>query len=317
MCFSALTSPMTSKQSNRKTSAAKSKKSPQRHASASKGRYTSSKKRTTRTKRHSSRSRSSESLFSKLTGQWVLTLLSSLLLLILFWHFVIAPQLEKEIESKGVYHVDIPAGFQVNGIDISHHQGDINWNQLKLTQENEETPLSFLFIKATEGGDLKDDKFDDNFAKAAETGFIRGAYHFYIPTTDPVVQADFFINNVELQVGDLPPVIDIEVKPPHNKESVFYAQLATFLYRLEAHYGVKPIIYTSFKYKKSYLDKAEFDRYPLWIAHYHVDQLKYTGPWLFWQHSDRGVIPGIPEKTDLNVFNGTMRDLRQLTIKQQ
>lgn len=268
-------------------------------------------------KNHKSSPKSKEdSLFSHLTGQWVITLLSALLLIALFWYFVVSPHLAKEIVSNGVYRVDIPKGYQVNGIDISHHQGDIDWNLLQQTQQNEETPLSFLFMKATEGGDLKDDKFDENFAKAEQTGFIRGAYHFYIPSTDPVTQADFFIKNVQLKAGDLPPVVDIEVKPEHKKESVFYAQLSTFLYRLEAHYGVKPIIYASYKYKERYLTSPELERYPLWIAHYHVEQLKYSGPWLFWQHSDRGVIPGIPEKTDLNVFNGTMNELNKITIKQ-
>lgn len=211
------------------------------------------------------------------------------------------------------YRVDIPEGFAINGIDISHHQGIINWKQLEKTRESD-TPLSFIFIKATEGGDHKDDRFDSNFAHAAEAGFIRGAYHFYNPSTDPIRQADFFIANVTLSAGDLPPVIDIEVKPTRQQQSTFYAQLSTFLYRLEAHYHVTPIIYTSYKYKEHYLSDPIFDRYPLWVAHYHVKELGYKGKWDFWQHTDQAVIPGIPEKTDLNVFKGTAKDLQRLTL---
>lgn len=266
-------------------------------------------------KKTTSRKGNTGNLLSLFTSQWGLTILVSLLLLCLFGYFVLAPHLSHNTESDGVYGVDIPEGFHISGVDISHHQGDIDWDKFKETLHNAETPLTFVFVKATEGGDLKDERFDDNFAQAEQAGFVRGAYHFYIPTTDPVAQADFFIRNVQLKPGDLPPVVDIEVKPQHNKEAVFYAQLSTFLYRLEAHYGVKPIIYSYYKYKERYLKNPELDRYPFWIAHYHVKQLKYSGPWAFWQHSDKGVIPGIPEKTDLNVFNGTLHDLNKITLK--
>ena len=248
--------------------------------------------------------------------QWLLTGAVSLILLILFWYMCIQPNIGRgsTYNPDAPYCVNIPEGYNINGIDISHHQGRINW-QILSTARGGEAPLSFIFIKATEGGDLKDELFDSNFAHASKAGFIRGAYHFYIPSTDPVRQADFFISTVKLSAGDLPPVIDIEMKPTQQQKSAFNAQLSTFLYRLEAHYGVTPIIYTSYKYKEQYLNNAIFDRYPLWIAHYHVSTLKYKGKWAFWQHTDRAVIPGIPEKTDLNVFNGSSMDLQKLTIQ--
>lgn len=248
--------------------------------------------------------------------QWLLTGAVVAILLIGFWYMYIQPHFgfRTSYNPDAPYCVNIPEGYSIHGIDISHHQGAIDWEKLSTTRESE-TPLSFIFIKATEGGDHKDKLFDSNFAHAAKAGFIRGAYHFYNPTTDPIRQADFFISHVNLSAGDLPPVIDIEVKPTRQQMSLFYAQLSTFLYRLEAHYGVTPIIYTSFKYKERYLNDALFNRYPLWIAHYHVDELKYKGEWTFWQHTDRAVIPGIPEKTDLNVFKGTLRDLQKLTIR--
>ena len=68
------------------------------------------------------------------------------------------------------------------------------------------TPLHFVFMKATEGGDHNDTTFEANFANARNHGFIRGAYHFYIPGTDALKQADFFIRTVKLDTGDLPPV---------------------------------------------------------------------------------------------------------------
>ena len=168
-------------------------------------------------------------------------------------------------------------------------------------------------MKATEGGDYKDHRFDENFRQAKEAGLIRGAYHFYNPNTDPIRQADFFISQVKLQKGDLVPVLDIERKPKDVEQ--MQADLKKFLQRLEQHYGVKPIIYTSYKYKKRYLDELEFDTYPFWIAHYYVDLLSYEGEWQFWQHTDYGVVPGIESNVDLNVFNGSLEELKAYRIK--
>ena len=243
----------------------------------------------------------------------VLTLLVSVMLLLAFWRLFIRPELRRPTYGTEAYHVRIPDGYAVHGIDVSHHQGDIDWERLSALQEAE-IPIRFVFVKATEGGDHVDRRFDENFAAAREHGFIRGAYHFYNPATDPIVQADFFISHVTLEKGDLPPVIDVEKVPSRSEQQTFYAQLSLFLYRLEAHYGVRPVIYTFLKYRERYLDYPEFNRYPLWIAHYHVPQPAYEGEWVFWQHTDRAVLPGIDEKNDLNIFCGTMKELQALTL---
>jgi len=289
-----------------------------------KGRASSSASRSGTKKKPSSRSSSKGSTSRKAgksksrkaerpRGRRVLTLLVGVALLFLFWRLFIRPELNRPTYGTEAYHVRIPDGYAVHGIDISHHQGDIDWQKLSALQQAD-IPIRFVFIKATEGGDHKDRLFDDNFAAAREQGFIRGAYHFYNPATDPVVQADFFISHVQLEKGDLPPVIDVEKAPSRLQQPTFYAQLSIFLYRLEAHYGVRPIIYTSYKFKERYLDVPELDRYPLWIAHYHVAHPGYQGDWLFWQHTDRAVLPGIDEKTDLNVFHGSLKELQALTL---
>jgi lysozyme len=78
---------------------------------------------------------------------------------------------------------------------------------------------------------------------------------------------------------------------------------------------MKPIIYTSYKYKTRYLDDPAFEAYPLWIAHYYVDALSYEGAWHFWQHTDYGAVPGIDGSVDLNVFNGTLDELKRYRLK--
>ena len=245
---------------------------------------------------------------------WLLTAIGAAVLLVFFYYFFIRPYSYRWKPCYGYkgYGVCLPVNYKVHGIDVSHHQGDIDWEAVKAT-EKQQYPIRFVFMKATEGDDYKDRRYADNYRKAGEAGLLRGAYHFYNPNTDPIRQADFFISQAQLQPGDLAPVLDIECKP-RNKAQL-HADLKKFLNRLEQHYGIKPIIYTSYKYKERYLDSPEFDAYPLWVAHYYVDALGYKGPWLFWQHTDYGTVPGIENNVDLNVFNGTLRELGDYTIR--
>lgn len=230
-----------------------------------------------------------------------------------FYWFFIRPYAYRWKPCYGLkgYGVCMPAGYRVHGIDISHYQGEINWKMLARTRQGQ-FPVHFVFMKATEGGDYPDDRFVANFDSARVHGFIRGAYHFYNPKTDANKQADFFISSVKLEPGDLPPVLDIEKKGKDIKK--LQADLKVWLRRVEAHYGVKPIIYASYKFKTRYLNDSVFNTYPYWIAHYYVDSVRYEGDWKFWQHTDVGTLPGIEEKVDLNVFNGGKSELDALRI---
>ena len=230
-----------------------------------------------------------------------------------FYWFFIRPYAYRWKPCYGLkgYGVCMPAGYHVHGIDISHYQGPIDWNKLSQAREGL-FPVRFIFMKASEGGDYSDRTFAANFDSAAVHGFIRGAYHFYNPKTDACKQADFFIQNVKLKAGDLPPVLDIEKKTRDIEK--LQADLKIWLRRIEEHYGVKPIIYASYKFKKRYLNDSIFNTYPYWIAHYYVDSVRYEGKWNFWQHTDVGTLPGIEKQVDLNVFNGNADQLKQLLI---
>ena len=217
----------------------------------------------------------------------------------------------KTSNSPKAYGVYMPEGYGVHGIDISHHQGDIDWEKLQTVREDS-FPICFVFMKASEGGDFNDESFAQNFSQARRYGFVRGAYHFYNPRTDALRQADFFIRTVKLEPGDLPPVLDIETKT--NNMAKLRRDLKLWLDRVERHYKVKPILYASYKFKTKYLNDSVFNSYPYWIAHYYVDSVEYRGKWNFWQHTDVGTLPGIDEHVDLNVFNGTYDELKRMTI---
>lgn len=206
-----------------------------------------------------------------------------------------------------------PDGFEVRGIDISHYQGTIDWNTLQHATING-SPLRFVMMKATEGGNKMDDTFNDNFYQAREYGYIRGAYHFWSTTSSARSQAHYFLRQVHLEEGDLPPVLDVEKKPDNQSTEDFQREILTWLHIVEDRYHVKPILYTYYKFKQAYLNAPVFDDYPYWIAHYYVEKLEYTGDWRFWQHTDRGKLPGIKGYVDLNVYNGSYYDLRKMTI---
>lgn len=265
-------------------------------------------------KRRKARARAWARFRNSGTMHWILTAICSVAILVFFYYFFIRPYSYRWKPCYGFkgYGVCLPVNYKVHGIDVSHHQGTIDWQAVKAT-ETQNYPIRFVFMKATEGGDYKDRRFAENFREAREAGLVRGAYHFYNPNTDPIRQADFFISQVTLEKGDLAPVLDIERKP-RNKAQL-QADLIKFLNRLEQHYGVRPIIYTSYRYMERYLDSPEFARYPLWIAHYYVETLSYEGSWQFWQHTDYGTVPGITESVDLNVFNGSLSELQQYTIR--
>lgn len=245
------------------------------------------------------------------TAPWVIWLCVSLVgLIYLFatYYFFFKPYLLRS---------DLPDEYYtrpyVHGIDISHHQGEIDWPKLKVAYHRGR-PVTFVFMKATEGADFVDENFQYNFKTARERGFVCGAYHFFLPDVPAELQAKNFISQVKLQSGDLPPVLDVEVLGKGGVEPLRQG-VSTWLSIVERHYGIAPIIYASYSFWSDNLENSSVSSYPFWIAHYNVEELKYSGAWKFWQHTDRGRIDGIRGHVDLNVFNGTQEELMRLTIR--
>jgi lysozyme len=200
--------------------------------------------------------------------------------------------------------------YTVRGVDVSRYQGEIDWGWMS-------RGLSFAFIKATEGASTIDPYFALNFENAAKAGLVTGAYHFLTYRTPGEVQAANFITAVGDLHGRLPPVVDVELygnfsDVPPSLETV-RAILDPLLRQLETRYGAKPILYASPLTYKLYV-RDDYSGYPLWIRNVSTEP---GMPFAFWQHSDKGLLPGYsgPEKhIDLNVFSGTEKELRALMI---
>ncbi|MGH1423202.1 MAG: glycoside hydrolase family 25 protein [Pseudooceanicola sp.] len=199
-----------------------------------------------------------------------------------------------------------PASYPVHGTDVSRFQGRVYWDRAAAAG------LQFAWIKATEGGDRVDPEFRANWRGAARAGIPRGAYHFYYWCRPAIEQARWFIQNVPATKGALPPVLDMEwtpfsptctIRPP--AETV-RAEALVFLRALEAHYGTRPVIYSTpdfFERNQMHLLAG----YHFWLRSTAAPPAK-TYPdhaWTFWQYTGTGLAPGFYTKVDLNLFNGS------------
>lgn len=201
----------------------------------------------------------------------------------------------------------LPMGMILRGVDVSHHQKVIEWDSV-VTKES----VDFAFVKATEGHDFVDSLFCQNWEDLKRLGIRRGAYHFFRAYGCGDEQASFFLSHVDMQSGDLAPVLDIERLDGIPPE-IMVAEARIWLEIVENHLGVKPIIYSNQHFYESYL-AGHFEDFPLWIARYSSEKpLLTTGKnWDFWQFSNEGCLEGICKKVDLNLFPGTVDMLERL-----
>ncbi len=200
-----------------------------------------------------------------------------------------------------------PASTQnyLQGIDVSHYQGLVNWRQVK------EAGYSFAIAKATGGTRFVDSQFHNNWQGMREAGLVRGAYHFFHADEDPIAQAEHFIQTVStLRLNDLPPIIDIEVTENVPTPTIVSRALVWAKY-VEEKLGKKPMVYSSLSFYNTYL-ATDFISYHLWVAEYNnrIEEPRVDRSWEMWQHSQTGSVPGINGNVDLDFFNGNMIKLR-------
>jgi lysozyme len=204
-----------------------------------------------------------------------------------------------------------PAGGpRARGIDVSVYQGTIDWAKVA------GSGISFAIARVTNGTTILDKTFAQNWAGMQANGVVRGCYQFFRPSEDPIAQADYMIATVNANggfaTGDLPPTLDVETLDGQSA-SVVAAKAEAWIDHVIAVTGIHPMVYCSPAFWTQIGSPAVGDKVDLWIANWGVTSPKIPSAWkafTFWQHSSTGRVPGISYVVDLDVFNGTVDDLR-------
>jgi lysozyme len=202
--------------------------------------------------------------------------------------------------------------MMVSGIDLSEKNGSLNWALIGKGSDD----INFAFIKATEALDTIDVQYEENIKSARESGILVGAYHWLNPGLHVGQQLDLFVSIVKDFRHMLPPVVCLET--PQTPLEDMEINIKSYLILIEKKVGVKPIIYTSDTFWVTYLPKSDWGcNYPLWIdkpgALWPPQVWPWAG-WTFWQNSYQSRLPGINANLGINLFNGSMKDLKNMVI---
>jgi lysozyme len=196
--------------------------------------------------------------------------------------------------------------FPVQGIDVSNHQGRIDWEKVKSDR------VDFVYIKATEGGNFVDQSFNYNWSEARKREIRVGAYHFFTLCKSGEEQAMNFISIVPKAENSLPPAIDLEfIGNCSSRPDLidFNSQIRIFYDIVKNHYNTQPVIYTTYDFNNRY-DLSHYRKY-LWIRDIFMKPDENYA-WTFWQYSNRRHVNGIAGYVDGNVFFGDENSFNSL-----
>jgi GH25 family lysozyme M1 (1,4-beta-N-acetylmuramidase) len=227
------------------------------------------------------------------------------------------PKYPDKSSPTGKSAIEKNAAGYADGIDVSHWQEVIDWNQVA------GAGYSFAFVKGTEGVGWTDSKFFTNIESGEAAGLYLGVYHFARPDLDNTGQeeAEYFLSVVGdyIKSGYLRPVLDLEVGGSLGRETIS-AWVMEWMQTVENQTGVAPLIYTNLYYINSFLSE-EVTAYDLWIAYWNCDPtvtstIPPTGiwdDWAFWQYcvGNPGTVPGISTRIDLDIYDGLESNLNQ------
>lgn len=211
---------------------------------------------------------------------------------------------------------------RIYGIDISRHQHEkgrkrysINWSDLRITSlglkhnaEGQTFPVSFVYIKSTEGTTVRNRYFIKDYAAARAQGLRTGAYHFFSLNSPALAQATYFVNHTLFRPDDFPPVLDVEPTDAQIRKiggtEELLRRIRIFMEYVEKRTGMKPILYINQGFVNRHMVNAADikQRYNVWIARY--GEYKPDVKLVYWQLTPDGRVNGITGPVDINVFNG-------------
>lgn len=223
---------------------------------------------------------------------------------------------------------------RIYGIDLSRHQHEkgtgrrvkkygINWSQLRISslgngrrvQGTVNYPVSYVYIKATEGRSLFNKYYPNDLRQARKHGIAVGSYHFFTTSSTGAQQADHFLRMAWIANNDLPPVLDLEPTDAQihklGGDAALFRQVLIWLHKVEQKHHKRPVLYVGQLFVNNHLKHApaELRNYDVWIARY--GEFKPYVKLLHWQLTPNGRVRGIQGEVDINVFNGTKEAFRK------
>jgi lysozyme len=198
-----------------------------------------------------------------------------------------------------------------SGIDVSHFQNDVNWDEVK------QSGITYAYSKATQGMTDVDPRYQANRAGTQAAGLYHGSYHFFVAGDDPVKQAQLYIKTVgKPEDRPMPPVLDLEQggMKPGIQVKQYQKDVITWLNMVEKALGMRPVIYTNHPFGNQYLNDPRFAEYELWVAEYGVPEPKIPAAWekkgwKMWQRTERDKVEGAIGEVDNDLLKGVPADI--------
>jgi len=226
--------------------------------------------------------------------------------------FIIFQERKKTNLSFPDFGTALPENHQILGIDVSHHQGEINWDLVSKMRIGNDS-IQFVYLKLTEGIDFKDKRSKQNQKKLRKMNIPYGVYHFYNPKLNATDQAVFFAKNCS--PSDLRPILDIEIKG-ELKPAALVDSVKVFINTIDSILNIRPIIYTYESFYNDFFSKKTLAKEWFWIANYTgVSNAFKKSNVVAWQFTDKGTVDGISEKVDLNTAKPNFWNVANWSIK--
>lgn len=210
-----------------------------------------------------------------------------------------------DIDAQSITDDSLPNGVVARGIDVSNHQGTVDWNKVKAAG------IDFAILKVGPVYGKPDDSFERNAAECERLGIPYGVYYYSYARSveDANKEADRTLAWLGGHHPSLPVYYDLEDSyilqdPDFSKDKL--TQIAqTFCNRMEA-VGFKSGIYANLNWLNNYLNSPSLSGYDHWVAQYNW-RCDYAGSYSFWQYSSSGNVPGVNGRCDMNYcFNGSL-----------
>jgi GH25 family lysozyme M1 (1,4-beta-N-acetylmuramidase) len=177
------------------------------------------------------------------------------------------------------------------GLDVSVYQRDIDWNKIKLN-------FDFAIIRMGFGKNGVDKYWDINYANAKAAGVPIGTYLFSYANNeaDSAEEAQNALSLLNGKQFEWPIFYDIEGDAANSKVNEKFKTFCDILSKANYLCG----LYSGASRLNSKYNDDIKDNYPIWVAHWGVEQPKYSKQWGIWQYTSKGKVDGIKGNVDLD-----------------